>query len=62
MAYDPIDQAFTAELVEGEVVITGPNGFNGSLTIEAARTSADNLLRAIEGAADGGEVYQKPRG
>ncbi|WP_164467365.1 hypothetical protein [Caulobacter flavus] len=51
-----------AKLIDGEVVITGPNGFNGSLTIAAAKASARNLLEAIEDASDGGEVYQKPLG
>lgn len=53
---------FKAELVEEMVVITAPDGFNGSLTIEAARASADNLRRAIDSAEGRGETYQKPLG
>lgn len=62
MPHDPLDQPLMAKLVDGEVVITGPNGFNGSLTIAAAKASARNLLEAIEDASDGSEVYQKPLG
>lgn len=62
VAHDPLNEPLVARVIEGEVVITGPNGFNGSLTIDAARTSAENLLRAIEGASEPGEVYQKPLG
>lgn len=59
MTRDALDQPLSAELVDGEVVVTGPNGFNGSLTVEAARISAENLMRAVQ-LFDSGEVYQKP--
>ncbi|WP_146197945.1 hypothetical protein [Caulobacter endophyticus] len=62
MTHGPIDEPLTAELLEGEVVVTEPNGFNGSLTMDAARRSAENLLRAVEQAESGQDVYQKPLG
>lgn len=61
MTQQALDTPFAAELVDDEIVITGPNGFNGSLTLEAARASVENLQRVI-GAADQAETYQKPLG
>lgn len=56
-----IDTPFAAELVDGRVVVTGPDGFNGLMTLKAARTSIENLQRVIGAAADA-ETYQKPLG
>lgn len=61
MAHEVLDTPLEVELVEGEVVITGPDGLGGSMTLEAARASADRLRKLVE-QADGGEVYQKPLG
>ena len=58
-------QAFSIPLevtpVDGEVVITGPDGVAISLTPEAAITSAKRLLEAARG-EEPSEVYQKPLG
>jgi hypothetical protein len=62
MTHDAFDTPFEARLVEGEIVITGPDGFNGSMTIEAARASMASLQSALDGAGGPGEIYQKPLG
>jgi hypothetical protein len=49
-------------LVEGEIVITGPDGFNGSMTLEAARASMAHLKGALNKADGPEEIYQKPLG
>ena len=48
-------------VIDGEVVITGPDGVAISLTPEAAITSAERLLEAA-GGEEPNEVYQKPLG
>ena len=43
----------TAQVVDGEVVVLGPNGVAISMTAEAARISGERLLEAarqVEGA------------
>ena len=52
--------SFSEYLVEGEVVITGPDGFSGSFTRGAARESARRLLDVTRN--DDGATYQKPLG
>ena len=53
------DTPLEIETVEGEVVITGPNGLCASLTVSAAIESAHRLLKAAQ--VDE-ETYQKPLG
>lgn len=61
MTHDVLDTPLEVALVEGEVVITGPNGLGGSMTLRAARESAERLRRIVD-QVDGGETYQKPLG
>ena len=58
---EPLDTPLEIIPSEGEVVITGPNGFSGSLTVEAAIASARRLLAAANEIAGPG-TYQKPLG
>jgi hypothetical protein len=63
MPIAPFDQPLEVKVVEGEVVLSGPNGLNGSLTKAAARESARRLLAAL--AVDGDEeeeILQTPTG
>jgi hypothetical protein len=53
------DVSLEVELVDGEIVIMGPDGFCGSFTREAARESGRRLLAA---AGDDAPTYQKPLG
>jgi hypothetical protein len=46
-------------VVDGEIVVTGPDGFCGSFTPEAAHESA---LRLLSACGDEGATYQKPLG
>ncbi len=39
---------------EGEIVVLGPNGVNGSFTPDAAEESARRLLAAVAGCRGGG--------
>jgi hypothetical protein len=54
------DTPLELERVDGEVVVTGPGGFCGSFTLEAARQSARRLLDLT--GDDEGPTYQKPLG
>lgn len=50
---DPFETPMTAQVVDGEVVVLGPNGVAISMTAEAARISGERLLEAarqVEGA------------
>jgi hypothetical protein len=53
------DEPLEVEAIEGEVVVTGPDGAAVTLTAEAAIASARRLLRA---AGQPAETYQKPLG
>lgn len=61
-----LDTPLVVAPVEGDVVITGPDGLAASLTPQAAIASAERLLtaaRAITPAMDDeGVTYQKPLG
>lgn len=43
---DPYDTPMNVQVVDGEVVVLGPDGFAVALTPEAARTSGERLLSA----------------
>jgi hypothetical protein len=45
------DQPLEVAAVEGDVVITGPDGIHGALTPDAARRSARRLENAASSAA-----------
>jgi hypothetical protein len=62
MIQDAFDTPFEARLVDGEIVITGPGGFNGSMTQQAARGSLKSLQGALQTAEEPEGVYQKPLG
>jgi hypothetical protein len=47
-AIPAFDQPLEIEIIEGEVVITGPDGLCASLTSEAARESARRLAEALD--------------
>lgn len=46
-----LDEPFNVTVEGGEVVILGPDGFSGSLTIRAAQISARRLENAAQAAA-----------
>jgi hypothetical protein len=62
MTQDVLDTPFEARPVDGEIVITGPAGFNGSMTRQAARVSLKSLQDALKTADEPEGVYQKPLG
>ena len=43
---DPFDTAMTVQVVDGEIVVLGPNGVAIALTPEAARVSGERLVEA----------------
>jgi hypothetical protein len=43
---DPFETPMTAQVVDGEIVVLGPNGVAIALTPEAARISGERLLEA----------------
>lgn len=49
---DPYDSPMTVQVVDGEVVVLGPDGFAVALTAEAARLSGARLIEAAERAAE----------
>lgn len=59
MTHPVFDTPLEAQIIDSQVVITGPDGFNGSMTIEAAKRTVENLRRAL---GEDGEPYQKPLG
>jgi hypothetical protein len=48
------DEPLEIEVIEGEIVITGPDGFCGSLTPEAATESERRLRLALSRLAGSG--------
>lgn len=46
MQPDTFTEPMQVSVVDGDVVILGPNGVSGAFTVEAARKSAANLLTA----------------
>ncbi|CAN5490039.1 hypothetical protein BH10PSE3_BH10PSE3_04390 [soil metagenome] len=56
------DTPLTAKLTDGDVVITGPGGFEAALSQDAARASLGSLQRALDAADQTQEIYQKPLG
>jgi len=54
MEIQTIDEPLLVEVVEGEVVVLGPDGLNGSLTPRAAEESGRRLLEAARRAAEVG--------
>lgn len=49
---DPFETPMTAQVVDGEVVVLGPNGVAISMTAEAARVSGERLLAAARQAGE----------
>ena len=43
----PFDKPLSVSVVEGEIVLLGPDGIAGSFTPEAAEESAQRLLKAV---------------
>lgn len=62
MTHQTFNTPLNAEIVDGEVVLTGPDGFNGSLTLEAARKTLEHLQRALAPDEEPAQTYQKPLG
>lgn len=44
----PFEEPLEVTVVEGEVVILGPDGIRGSFTPAAARESAERIFAALE--------------
>ena len=61
MTHAVFDTPLEVAIADGEIVITGPDGLAGSMTLDAALKSAERLRAAAE-QAGGGEIYQKPLG
>ncbi|WP_454718928.1 hypothetical protein [Caulobacter segnis] len=62
MTQQASDTPLTADLIDGQVLITGPNGLQGALTLEAAKASLAHLERALGAAREPADTYQKPLG
>lgn len=62
MTHQTFDTPLNAQVVDGEVVITGPDGFNGSLTLDAAKATLERLQEALGAPSEPQETYQKPLG
>jgi hypothetical protein len=56
----PSDEPMTVQLVDGEVVVLGPDAMAIAMTPSAARISGERLIevagRALRGSADGDET------
>ncbi len=48
----PYDTPMTVQIVDGEVVVLGPDGFAAALTPDAARLSGERLIEAARNAED----------
>lgn len=62
MTHQTFDTPLDAQVVDGEVVITGPDGFSGSLTLDAAKATLERLREALGAPSEPRETYQKPLG
>jgi hypothetical protein len=60
MTQQILDTPLQADVIGG-VVITGPNGFQSTMTLDAARATVARL-QAVLGAVGEPETYQKPLG
>ena len=54
--------ALNAMPVDGDIIITGPDGFKQTLSPDEARSFLNHLGRAVEAAGVAQETYQKPLG
>jgi hypothetical protein len=51
-----------ANLVDGAVLITGPDGVESVMTIDAAKATLAQFQAALGAVDDAQEIYQKPVG
>jgi hypothetical protein len=61
MTQQILDTPLQADVIDGGVVITGPNGFQSTMTLDAAKATVARL-QAVLGAVGEPETYQKPLG
>ena len=59
---DAFDVPMTVQVVDGEVVVLGPNGVAIALTPEAARVSGERLLEAARSAEISSDGATRPPG
>jgi hypothetical protein len=52
----------SANLVDGAVLITGPDGVESVMTIDAAKATLAQFQAALGAVDDAQEIYQKPVG
>lgn len=57
---DPFDEAMTVQVVDGEVVMLGPNGVAIALTPDAAQLSGERLVKAADEARSASREADNP--
>jgi hypothetical protein len=62
MTHVPSDTPLSAERIDDQIVISGPNSLRFALSLDAARASLSGLQRALDAADAEPETYQKPLG
>jgi hypothetical protein len=58
----PFSEPMTVQVIEGEIVVLGPDGVAVSMTVEAAAESARRLSQAVEAAPRDGQPPAKVDG
>lgn len=62
MTQQMLNTPLNANLVDGAVLITGPDGVESVMTIEAAKATLAQFQAVLGAADEPQEIYQKPLG
>ena len=62
MTQQILDTPLRADVIDGGVMITGPDGSQSAMTLDAAKATVARLQAALGVAGEPQETYQKPLG
>jgi hypothetical protein len=62
MTQQMLDTPLKADVIDGGVLITAPDGFQSAMTLDAAKATLARLQAVLGAAGEPRETYQKPLG